>query len=346
MTIATDAAIELQDSSNTVFTSAEVTRGVNDALRHFSRYKPWEVTAILHTTLDSRLVDISTITESTLIYGYDESSFNSLYGVEYPVDTWNSEEDTLSYRNYEVIPDSIAPCILMKIRSAPDSGAEAVKVRYYKIWTEAALPAAFDDIIAKLAAAKVLSYKHLDGLNKFVALENKFGIILDALNEASSRLDQSIEDLGEGRDLVGDERDEAVTAIDATQAAITAIGTAITAAEAYYNTVNIGTPERDYITGSAQHQASIANEQLALARGHLAFESTSQSWRAHATTELQAANLSLSQLRGSAEHLKLWMSSINLAKEYEARSQVIMAEMNYELRKYSISCDTREWPRD
>lgn len=339
MSFATEVSALLQDSSNVIFSATgEIATAINDALRMFSRKKPREQNDVLYTMKDVRDVDISMLTESTLIFGYDSQSFHPIYGVEYPTGKWPRE-----YRNFNVEPDPTMPYIVMDLDDAPTSSGEEVAVRYFEVWTETNLPSGYDDIIIRLATALVLIGKPTYYQNDFQSTSTLLNTMTESLDEASNRIQQSIDDLDTGRDLIGDERDEAVTAIDLAQAAITAIGTAITAAEAYYNTVNIGTPEKDYITGSAAHRASIANEQLALARGHLSFESTSQSWRSQATTELQAANTALSELRGSAEHLKIWMAKVNLAKEYEARGQRLMSEVMPELNKYTMRRPYKRW---
>jgi len=338
MTLATDVAAELRDSSANIFTN--VSTNVSDALREFSQHKPRERREIFYTIADSRLVDISIIPEDDLIFGYEMGSFHSLEGVEYEID-----QDDEEFRNFKVRRDDDGAYIRMDLKTAPSTSGESVRIAYYEVWTEANLPNGYYNLVRDMATRNALNNQDLYYLNEFMATSTKFNTMTSMLDEAEDRINESISVLTSGKALIGDERDEAVTAIDAVAARITAINAAITSAETYYNTVSVGQPELEYIR-SAREQSNSAATSLALARGHLAFESTAQSYRQQASTELSNANAALNLLRGSAEHIRAWISSINLSKEYMARAQLLDAKIQPELSRYFIRRPRRNWRKD
>ncbi|MFC1924292.1 hypothetical protein ACFLXA_02880 [Chloroflexota bacterium] len=328
MAFADDVAVELQDSSNNVFASTEITRGINDALRMFSRKKPREITETAYTVAGTRLVDISGIKEDDLIFGYDERSFNMPFGVEYKVNQWPTD-----YRNFRVIPDPDLAYIELDLKNAPSTSDLEVRLRCYEIWTESNLPSGFDDLIVQLAAALCLQYKHLYYVNEWNGENTKFNSILSALDDMSNsiieaesllidgtaligdnrtsaatavgnvdaRITQALEDLSDGRDAIDDLRDSSIGAIDDVSARITQLVADIVTARTYFNKSNVGAPESEYLA-SANTEGQAAMALLSQARSYLTEETTAQSFRNQGVAELQASNVLLNQ---AAAYMKL-----------------------------------------
>ena len=212
MTLATQTRIQLQEAAADIFADAEITQAITDALAIFSRKRPCEDAATLATVASSRLVVATTLLAS-LLWGYDEMSFHSLYGVEYKTGQWPRK-----YRNFSLDSDGN---IEMKLDSAPSASAENVYVRYYKAHTEATLPAAYTELVVRLATALVLKYKPLKFINTWNAEATKFDNLTTAIGNMSARIQQAIDDLGDGRDKIGEYRASAATAIGNVAARIT-----------------------------------------------------------------------------------------------------------------------------
>ena len=202
----------LQEALADVFTDAEIAIASSDALIIFSRKRPCEDAATLATVASSRLV-VATSLAASLLWGYDEMSFHSLYGVEYKTAQWPRK-----YRNFSLDSDGN---IEMKLDSAPSASAENVYVRYYKAHTETTLPAAYIELVVKLATALVLKYKPLKFINAWNAETTKFDNLTTAIGNMSARIQQAIDDLGDGRDKIGEYRASAATAIGNVAARIT-----------------------------------------------------------------------------------------------------------------------------
>jgi len=69
--------ILLDDESNALWTEAQLTEHVTNALRDLSQYVPQEKKGTVATAADSRAVDISALTERV-----------GIVAVEYPIDLW------------------------------------------------------------------------------------------------------------------------------------------------------------------------------------------------------------------------------------------------------------------
>lgn len=306
MSFATEVAAKLMDSSNKTFESGEITTAVNDALRVFSRHKPREVTETLHTVSGSRLVDITPIEEDDLIFGYDERSFNSMYGVEYKVDQWNNGHR--DYRNYNIFKDGDEAYIEMVLDNAPATSGLEVRVRTYQIWTESTLPAGYDDIVITYAAGVAASNKHMEATNVLERENTKFNEIIEALDELCEYIANA--------DNIS---------VDNVSARITAITDAISSAEGYYNKANVGQPEIEYIR-SAGEQARATSEYLQQEQANLSI-----------------VNALLAKARAYGDLFRLKMQNAGISDKYLVLGNNYKAEAMAEMRKYSIDRTTRIW---
>lgn len=333
MALQDDVRIELQDLNSTIFEPDEISRAITDALMKFSEKSPREVIETLATAANSRLVDISKVTG--LIYGYDALSFHSIYGVEYP-----TGEYPRKYRNFKVIGTNIE----MVLNTAPNEAGKNVYATCYKAHTETTLPEAYKSLVARVAAALAAKYKPLKFINEFQAETTKFSNITTAIGNMSARITKAIDDLSSGRAMVGDEREAAIDAIDDMAALVAQMLADIKTAEGYYNKANIGQPEREYLN-SASMEGNAAVISLNKARGYLAVETTSSSYRAHAAGELTSANTYLNQAKGYLEHLKARITVINLADKYEAWGRRMEADVEKELNTIAIRRGYKEWSR-
>lgn len=341
MTIATDVVAKLQDSSNATFTS--VTTEVTEALREFSLHKPREVTETLHAVASSRLVDITPIDEDDLIYGYDEMSFDSMYGVEYKIDQWNNGHR--EFRNFNVVRDGDAAYIEMVLDNAPSASDENVKVRTYQLWTESTLPSGYYGIVVTYAAGLAASNYHIKATNDFKQGNDEFNATIDALVETDDFINEAINELDSGRALIGDEKDEAVNAFDAAVDRIDAIVTSINTAEEYYNMANLGQPELEHLRSAAE-QARALSSSLALAQGRLSLEGIPGSYRQQVSVDLQAANVILGKVRSYSDLFKMKLQNIQLSDRYAILGDKLKAEALFEMRKYTIDYPTRIWDSD
>jgi len=340
MSFATEVAAKLQDSSNNIFSSAEVSTAINDALRIFSRHKPKEVTMKLYSVADTRLVELTGITEADLIYGYDELSFDSMYGVEYKVDQWNY--GSRDYRNFRIYRQDDLAYIEMVLDDAPSTSDEEVRVRSYQLWTESTLPDGFDDIVITLASGIVAENKYINGTNEFNSNTSKLDGALDAIIELEGYIDRASNDLASGLALIGANKTNALTAIGNMATMIENIIESTGNAEAFYNSVNVGQPEMEHLR-SANEYASAANMYLQQARGYFSEGVVPNAYQNQVSANLQVANVLLGQARAFGERFKQLMQSANMYDKYELLGRRLRAEAMAEINKYSISRNTRVW---
>jgi len=92
----------LQDSSNVIFTAAEIGQKLDDCLVEIARYVPYRVRETLTTTADSRDLDISSVTDLL-----------SIEAVEYAVGEWPR-----LFRNFSLFGTTLT----LDIESAPGAG--------------------------------------------------------------------------------------------------------------------------------------------------------------------------------------------------------------------------------
>jgi len=344
MTFATEVAAILQDSSNVIFSTTEVTSAINEALRTFSRKRPNDSPELFGVAAGSRLIDLSSIAEGTLVFGYSEESLHSMYGVEYPIDTWNEDEEDFSFRNYSIYKNGDATYLTMKLSSTPSTDGEA-RLRVYKVWSETDLPTRFDDLVIRLAAGIAAEDKYIKGTNDFNANTTKLDGALDAIIELEGYIDRASNDLASGLALIGANKTNALTAIGNMATMIENIIESTGNAEAFYNSVNVGQPEMEHLR-SANEYASAANMYLQQARGYFSEGVVPNAYQNQVSADLQVANVLLGQARAFGESFKQLMQSANMYDKYELLGRRLKAEAMAEINKYSIDRTTRIWPVD
>jgi len=342
MTFATEVAAILQDSSNVIFSTTEVTSAINEALRTFSRKRPNDSPELFGVAAGSRLIDLSSIAEGTLVFGYSEESLHSMYGVEYPIDTWNEDEEDFSFRNYSIYKNGDATYLTMKLSSTPSTDGEA-RLRVYKVWSETDLPTRFDDLVIRLAAGIAAEDKYIKGTNDFNANTTKLDGALDAIIELEGYIDRASNDLASGLALIGANKTNALTAIGNMATMIENIIESTGNAEAFYNSVNVGQPEMEHLR-SANEYASAANMYLQQARGYFSEGVVPNAYQNQVSADLQVANVLLGQARAFGESFKQLMQSANMYDKYELLGRRLKAEAMAEINKYSIDRTTRIWP--
>lgn len=323
MTLAADVRVEIQEASASLYTDAEVTAAITDALLMFSLKRPYVKTDTMATIEDSRLVDISGITD--LLYGYDEASFDSMYGCEYPVATTSDNYWPRKFRNFTIVGTDL----VMDLSTPPEDTGDDVNVMYYAVYTENTLPAGYRRILVELATAILIRQKTLNFINEWFADTTKWDEIDNALNQMTQRVSKAIEDLARGREI--SESEDADYDIKYTMGKVLS---EIQIAQTYFNKGNYGHPEIEHLNSAA----SDLNAMNAMMGASATFGSFGQA-------ELNAVYSYLNRVRGGLDKMRVQLNSTNLAGSYDTLARQRIAEIEAKIAPIAITRQWRIWPR-
>lgn len=289
----------LRDLGEDVWSWGEKKKAIEEALRIFSEYVPYEVqdTSNFVTTASSREVDISSLT--TLLYGFRKESFHPVEGVEYPVDEWPR-----TYKDFQIDGTTL----VMMLDNAPSSADEEIYLKYLTYWTTATLPATYEILISKVATAVALINTPRKFLNQLMGESTTFDNITTAIGNLSTRFTQAINALTSGTNLLKAGSGEDV--VDAIQRAISSIDNA----RRFINKSNVGQPVANYLNS--------ASLELQTLNSHIA---TSGGLGAMSNAQLAICNTYLSQAKRYMDHFQARLAKIYSADKYRKEGLEEMA---------------------
>jgi hypothetical protein len=120
---------------------------------------------------------------------------------------------------------------------------------------------------------------------------------ITAIEAMATQLAAAIVNLGTGEALIGDQRTDAIGVVDSMDTAITQARTDLASARTYFNKINTGDPEYEYLR-AATGELSAAGALLNQARGYLSDNAAPGVYRQQAVAEMQSAQGYLNQARG------------------------------------------------